>query len=134
MTRLYNDYSSIANLNSVSFLEFHSEEAHDASQTDPHSTREIQSKESVLSLARYERSCVEKAFQALVEALGEVTPSSTRLNKDSMALFIGVGAWRILMRICMWQRTSRIGLGSSETSERSQCDLGRRHRRSGTVD
>lgn len=95
MSRLYNDYSSIArdhaesNLNSVNFPEFHSEQEGDATQAGSPVIREIKAKNSLLSLARYERSCVKTSFQTLVEALGEVTASGVRLQ-DALALFMGV--------------------------------------------
>ena len=96
MTRLYNDYSSIArdraesNVNSVNFPEFHSERAGGAGQTDLPVTSELRAKDNLLRLARYERSCVKGSFQALAEALGDVTAASGPRLQDALALFVGV--------------------------------------------
>lgn len=92
MTRLYNDYSSVArdraegNLNSVNFPEFISDHA----ETDSSTTNiESRAKESVLKLAQYERNCTKSAFEALIGALGEDGASGKRL-KDSLRVFVGM--------------------------------------------
>ena len=95
MTRLYNDYASIArdhaesNLNSINFPEFHSEQEGDATKASPPITGEIGAGNNLLVLAQYERNCVKTSFQTLVEALGEATPSAAKLQ-DALALFVGV--------------------------------------------
>ncbi len=95
MSRLYNDYASIArdhaesNLNSINFPEFHSEQEGDVNQASPPITSEIRARNSLLGLAQYERICVKTSFQALVEALGEATASGAKLQ-DALALFVGV--------------------------------------------
>ena len=96
MTRLYNDYSSIArdraesNLNSVNFPEFHSERAGGAGQTDLSAASELRAKDNLLRLARYERSCVQGSFHALAEASGDIIAASGPRLRNSLALFVGV--------------------------------------------
>ena len=95
MTRFYNDYGSInrdhaeSNINSVNFPEFHSAQAENASQNNDPTVTQIGAKDSLLSLAQYERSCVRTSFQALAERLGDVTANGTRL-RDSVGLFVDV--------------------------------------------
>ena len=95
MTRLYNDYASIArdhgesNLNSINFPEFHSEQEDDATQASPPITDHIRARNTLLGLAQYERDCVKKSFQTLIEALGDATESAAKLQ-DALTLFVGV--------------------------------------------
>ena len=95
MTRLYNDYASIArdqaesNLNSINFPEFHSEKEGDATEAGLPITGEIRARNTLLGLAQYERNCVRTSFQILVETLGETTASAVKLQ-DALTLFVGV--------------------------------------------
>ena len=95
MTRLYNDYASVArdhaesNLNSINFPEFHSEEGGDATEASPPITSEIKARNTLLGLAQYERSCVKTSFQTMVETLGATTASAVKLQ-DALTLFVGV--------------------------------------------
>nr|ANM86663.1 putative ent-kaurene synthase [Cladonia uncialis subsp. uncialis] len=95
MTRLYNDYASIArdhaesNLNSINFPEFHSGQEGDATEANPPATGEIRARNTLLGHAQYERNCVETSFQTLVETLGKTTASAVKLQ-DALTLFVGV--------------------------------------------
>ena len=91
MTRLYNDYGSVArdraerNLNSVNFSEFQPRQA----EHDDPTTTQIKAKDDLLRLARYERSCVKSSFQALVATIEDTTVNGAKLG-DCLGLFVDV--------------------------------------------
>lgn len=95
MSRLYNDYASIArdhaesNLNSINFPEFYSEQEGDANQASPSITDGVRARSSLLDLAQYERICVKTSFQTLVKALDKNSASEAKLQ-DALTLFTGV--------------------------------------------
>ena len=77
MSRLYNDYGSIArdrtemNLNSTNFPEFHVDPSIDKIETErPAHIADTTQKKTLLSLAEYERRQAQAALQSLIDLLG----------------------------------------------------------------
>ncbi|MCJ1438192.1 hypothetical protein MMC27_007579 [Xylographa pallens] len=99
MSRMYNDYGSIArdraeaNINSVNFPEFHSrsiEQQQSASSQDVQAS-ETMLKAELLSLAQYERACVDTAMEALLRNM-ETGTRTGKAKADGVRLFAGVTA------------------------------------------
>lgn len=102
MSRLYNDYASIArdraekNLNSVNFPEFHPPSLlHTSATVTTHTTYlnddELESKlkTAVLQLAEYERACVGMVAGRLVEGL-KASGKMGKRTADAVGLFVAV--------------------------------------------
>jgi len=95
MSRMYNDYSSIArdreerNLNSVNFPEFHTEQKDSISTDENPEVREKSLKVAVLALAGYEKECSRVAAKILEGDLRKGSPKEKR-TAEAVRLFVSV--------------------------------------------
>jgi len=95
MSRMYNDYSSIArdreekNLNSVNFPEFHSDQKDSISADEDPETKEKSLKMAVLALAGYEKECSRVAAKILEDDLRQGSAKEKR-TAEAVKLFVSV--------------------------------------------
>lgn len=95
MSRLYNDYGSIArdhaeaNINSANFIEFHAEKIENEGTQE----KEVELKKKLLALAEYEREAMDHTGKRLMEALRRSGRAREQKIAQAVALFMGAASF-----------------------------------------